>query len=172
VTKRIGTCQPSAIFAAGLDPAAAVPYFRPMARPDPALLDTARYPFSRPIEPRFGDLDVNGHINNVAIAGLFEDTRIRFARANGFHASVHGLATMIASLAIEYLGEGYYPDTLVVHNAVERLGRTSHSVIQLIVQGATTVAFARTVIVAVGDAGPATLSDDFVRDAGQWMLRP
>jgi len=172
VSKHIRAFQPRAIFFAGLDPAAAVPYFRPMARPDPALLDPARYPFSRPIDPRFGDLDVNAHVNNVAIASFFEDVRVRFSQANGFKTSSSGLPTMVASVAIEYLGEAYYPDALEVHSAIERLGRTSHTIVQLIVQGTTTVAFARSVMVAVGDAGPAVLSEDFVRNAQTWMLRP
>jgi acyl-CoA thioester hydrolase len=161
-----------AIFTAGLDPVAPVPYFRPMARPDPALLDAARYPFSRPIDPRFSDLDVNRHINNVAIASFLEDVRVRFSQANGFMASSPGLAMMIASIAIEYLAEARYPDPLEVHSAIERLGRSSHAVVQLIVQGTTTVAFARTVVVAVGDAGAVVLSEDFMRDSQPWMLRP
>jgi acyl-CoA thioester hydrolase len=143
-----------------------------MARPDPALLDPARYPFSRPIEPRFGDLDVNAHINNVAIASFLEDARVRFAQANGFKAFSPDLATMIASIAIEYLAEAHYPRPLEVHSGIDRLGRTSHTVAQLLVQGTTTIAFARTVVVAVGDAGPAVLSEDFVRNAQAWMLRP
>ena len=36
-----------------------------MAKPDPALLNPARYPFTTTIEPRFGDLDVNLHVNKV-----------------------------------------------------------------------------------------------------------
>jgi acyl-CoA thioester hydrolase len=34
--------------------------------------DPAAYPASQTLETRFGDMDVNGHLNNVAFARLFE----------------------------------------------------------------------------------------------------
>lgn len=143
-----------------------------MPKPDPSLLDPARYPFSYPIAPRYGDLDPNGHINNVAITGFLEDARVRFYAVNGYREATDGLATMIVSLAIEYLGEGHHPDTLTVHTALDTLGRTSHTVAQMIVQGETTVAFARTVVVAVGEGRAAALPEAFADQARPWMLRP
>lgn len=141
-----------------------------MAKPDPALLDTARYPFSCRIEPRFGDLDVNMHINNVAMAGILEDARVRFFRAAGGHQHLAGLSTMVASIAIEYLGETHYPDAVTVHGAVERIGRTSQQVLQVVTQDGNPVVFARTVIVMVGLNGPAPLTDAYFENARQWML--
>jgi acyl-CoA thioester hydrolase len=142
-----------------------------MARPDPALLDTARYPFSCEIEPRFSDLDLNRHINNVAMAGMLEDGRVRFYRAASGQDDFHGLATMVASIAIEYLGETHYPETLTVHGAIERLGQSSQQVVQIVTQGGKPVVFARTVIVMVGPDGPAPLPEDYRARAGEWSLR-
>lgn len=141
-----------------------------MAKPDPALLDTARYPFSCRIEPRFGDLDVNMHINNVAMAGMLEDARVRFFRAAGGHQHLAGLSTMVASIAIEYLGETHYPEAVTVHGAVERIGRTSQQVLQVVTQDGNPVVFARTVIVMVGQNGPAALTDAYLENARRWML--
>jgi len=142
-----------------------------MPKPDPALLDPARYPFSCRIEPRFGDLDVNMHINNVAMAGFFEDGRVRFHRQSGYREGLVGLSSMIASVAIEYLGEGHYPDALTVHCAVEHVGRTSHRLVQLVTQDDRTVAFARSTMVTVGKDGPALLPAAFADRAQQWSLR-
>jgi acyl-CoA thioester hydrolase len=143
-----------------------------MARPDSALLDTARYPFSCQIEPRFGDLDMNMHINNVAMAGMLEDARVRLFRQAGGHRHLPGLSTMVASIAIDYLGETHYPDTVTVLSAVERIGRTSQEIIQVVTQQDKPVVFARTVVVMVGPEGPAPLTPGYLEAAAPWVLRP
>ncbi|HUD30528.1 MAG TPA: acyl-CoA thioesterase [Novosphingobium sp.] len=143
-----------------------------MPKPDPALLDPARYPFSSRIEPRFGDLDVNMHINNVAMAGFLEDGRVRFHRESGYRDGLTGLSSMIASVAIEYLGEAHYPDPVTIHCAVEDTGRSSHRLIQLVTQDGRLVAFCRSTMVTVGKEGPAPLPASFTRHADAWRLRP
>lgn len=141
-----------------------------MAKPDPALLDPARYPFSCTIEPRFGDLDVNMHINNVAMAGMIEDGRVRFHCAIGYRDLLAGRTSMVASMHIDYLGEGSYPAPVTVHCAIESLGRTSHCLLNLVTQGESPIVFARSTMVTVGPEGPSPLPDDFKRSVGRWML--
>jgi acyl-CoA thioester hydrolase len=143
-----------------------------MPRPDPALLDPARYPFASTIETRFADLDVNRHINNVAIAAFLEDSRVRFHRRCGYLQGMVGLSSMIASIAIEYLAEAQYPDPLVVHCAVDETGRSSHRLVQLVTQGARNVAFCRSTMVAVGPDGPVPLPTSFTDTADDWRLKP
>lgn len=141
-----------------------------MAKPDPTLLDPARYPFSCRIEPRFGDLDVNLHVNNVAMAGMLEDGRVRFHRRIGYRDLLVNLTSMVASLQIDYLGEGNYPDPITVHSAIESVGRTSHRLASLITQNGRLIAFARTTLVTVGPEGPAPLPDAFRLSLAPWML--
>lgn len=140
-----------------------------MPKPDPALLSPARYPYSCQIETRFGDQDVNRHINNVAIAAYLEDARVRFYHANGFRQHVAKLRVMIVSIAIEYLGEAHYPGTITVDCAVEAVGNSSLTLIHLVRQGDTLVAFSRCVMVAVDDAGKVSPVPDVL---GDWMIRP
>lgn len=47
-----------------------------MARPSPWQRIRGNYPYSLEVPPRYSDLDVLGHVNNVAIAGMFETGRI------------------------------------------------------------------------------------------------
>lgn len=144
-----------------------------MAKPDPALLKPSRYPYSCVIDPRFGDLDVNLHINNVAIAGYLEDGRVRFHRASRYREGLQvGLASMVASLTIEYLGEGHYPDPVRIYSAVETVGRTSHGIIQLITQGERIIAFSRSVMVAMGKEGPEPIPPVFLENIEAWKLLP
>lgn len=140
-----------------------------MAKPDPALLQTARYPYCCSMEPRFADLDPNKHINNVAMAAYFEDARVRFYTEIGMRAMLEDLRVMIVSIAIEYMDEAHYPQGLEVHSAIERIGRTSMTFIHLLRQGGRNVAFARCVMVAVNAQGVPVPMPECL-DAG--MLRP
>jgi acyl-CoA thioester hydrolase len=144
-----------------------------MAKPDPALLDPARYPHRTAIEPRFGDLDANLHVNSVALAGIMEEARIRLHRQCGFNRLLQdGVGAMVVSFAIEYLGETYYPEPVEVLGALERIGGSSHTLIQLVRQKERTVAFSRAVIVAAGAGKAISLPDEYREDAGKWMIRP
>jgi acyl-CoA thioester hydrolase len=151
------------------------PTSRVMAKPDPTLLDPVRYPFACEITTRFGDLDTNLHINNVALAGICEDARVRFHSASGYHAAIRQAETpigaMVASFAIEYVGQGFHPDPVTVHVAAERLGSTSYSLVQIACQGGRTLAFARSTMVVVADGRPAPIPDSFRTSVVPWMLR-
>jgi acyl-CoA thioester hydrolase len=142
-----------------------------LPKPDPALLDTARYPFSCLIEPRFGDLDTNLHINNVALTSILEDARVRFHARSGYHAAMVELVSMVASFTVEYLDQSYYPHPLEIHVGASRLGRTSYMLNQLIRQQERNVAYSEAVMVCVGKAGPAPLPDAFRTSVADWMIR-
>ncbi len=143
-----------------------------MAKPDPALLNPARYPFHHAISTRFADMDPNNHLNNVALAAMFEDGRVRFNQGSGFKAGMVGHRAMVASTEIAYLAEGHFPLTIDVHCAVEVLGRSSWTVVQLLIQEGNVVAFARSTLVCIRDDRPAALPDPFRATLAQWELRP
>ncbi len=141
-----------------------------MARPDPALLDPARYPFHCEIETRYGDLDSNWHINNVALTGMLEEARVRFHRHSGYKAVTAEMTSMVASLAIEFLGQSYHPDPLEMHVALQRLGRTSYTLQQLVTQRGRTIAVAQATMVCMADGKPVPIPQVFIDSAQPWML--
>jgi acyl-CoA thioester hydrolase len=147
-----------------------------MAKPDATLLDPERYPFSCEIATRFGDLDVNLHVNNVALVGILEEARVRFHRASGYHAALAeggpGMSSMVASISIEYLGQGFHPDPLEVHVAPQRIGNTSYGLCQLVLQSERTVAYAEAVMVIVRDGRPTAIPDSYRTSVKPWLLRP
>ena len=145
-----------------------------MAKPDPELLNPARYPFRCEIETRFGDLDVNLHINNVALTGLLEEARVRFHREIGYHtaSAAWSMTTMVASLQVDFLGQSHFPEPLEMHVAAARIGRTSYELCQLVSQKSGIVAFARTVLVCMKDNRPFTLPEDYRESVKPWMLMP
>ena len=142
-----------------------------MARPDPALLDPTRYPFACEIATRFADLDTNMHLNNVALAGIIEDARVRFHAASGYHVAMEGWTAMVANLTIDYVGQGYYPAPVTLHIGATEVGRTSYGVAQLVRQGDTAVALARSVMVCVKDNRPFPIPDSFRESVKPWMFQ-
>ena len=143
-----------------------------MARPDPALLDPARYPFNHAVTTRFADVDPNQHLNNVALAAMMEDARVRFNLAIGLHIKIGERRAMVASVGMEYLAQGQFPASVEAHCGIEQVGRTSWSIVQLLVQNSSVIAFARSIIVAIVADRPAPVPDDTRADLLRWGLRP
>jgi acyl-CoA thioester hydrolase len=142
-----------------------------MAKPDPALLDPARFPFRTEVDVRFGDIDVNRHVNNVAISGFVEEGRVRFHRASGYHAALAGLGSMAVSVAIEFVGQAYYPGTLAICAGASRLGTTSYELELLLLQDDRPVAHARSTMVCTKDGQPSAIPDAFRESVKPWMVR-
>ena len=125
-----------------------------MPRPDPTLLDPARYPFRCEIGTRFSDLDINMHVNNVALVEFLQEARVRFHGEGRFNGTLPRSPMVIASFAVEYIGEGLYGTPLTGHVGVLRLGRTSHTIAALLTQGDNVIAFARSVLVCMENKQP------------------
>jgi len=132
-----------------------------MPRPEPALLDPARYPFAHRVTTRFADVDPNQHLNNVALAAMMEDARVRFNLEMRGRIRIGERRAMVASVAMEYLSQGHFPGPVTVHCGIEGVGRTSWTIAQLLEQEGRPVAFARSVIVAIADDRPTPLDDDY-----------
>lgn len=141
-----------------------------MARPDAALLDPARYPFVHQITTRFADIDPNQHLNNVALAAMMEDARVRFNLVMGDAIKIGERRAMVASVAMEHLSQGHFPDPVSVHCGVERVGNSSWIVVQLLAQNGRPVAFARSALVAIADDRPTPIAEDYRAILAQWSL--
>ena len=143
-----------------------------MAKPDPSLLDPARYPFSTEVDVRFSDMDVNRHVNNVSLSNFVEEGRVRFHRASGYHAAISGVGSMVASAAIDFVGQAFYPGQLEIRAGATHIGRTSYTLELLIVQEGRAVVFARTVMVCTKDGKPHPIPDAFRESvASEWGVR-
>ncbi len=143
-----------------------------MARPGPELLDPARYRHRVDVTSRFADLDPNDHINNVAIAAMLEDARVRFSYATGMRAdrTPGGRRFMVAAIEIHYLAQAHFPDPLVCLAAPVATGRTSWTLQQLLMQHDQAVASAQSVLVSIIDDRPAPLGPDMLAALDAWAL--
>lgn len=120
-----------------------------MPRPAPWRLDPAAYPHHDIIQTRFQDLDVLGHINNVAWAALFETARVRFYHLlNGSSPSRN--RGLVANVEINYLGEGNFPDEMTIVSGIGRLGTRSWQTLSLALQNGVPLATCDVTIVSTG----------------------
>jgi acyl-CoA thioester hydrolase len=89
-------------------------------------LALAGYPVGETLQTRYGDMDANAHLNNVAIARLFEEMRVR--TLGGLlqrTAEADPWGMMIVHVGIDYLAEGRYPEPVEAGLALVEAGRAS-----------------------------------------------
>ena len=98
-------------------------------RNDPWRRDAGRYVFQLKLDTRFADMDPNRHLNNSAIARLYEESRVRFhihLRAN--HTEIGHPHFLVARVEIDYLDEGHYPAPVQLGLGVLGVGEPSLTV--------------------------------------------
>jgi acyl-CoA thioester hydrolase len=124
-------------------------------------LDPAAYPRHLDLEPRYGDMDVNAHLNNVAIARLFEETRVQILSSlrktpgGGDPSSM-----MIVHVGIDYLAEGRYPGRIDAGLAVTEIGRSSFRLWLALFQQGRPIALADCAMVNLHDRKPGPIGAD------------
>jgi len=119
------------------------------------LRDSANYPFGVDIPTRYADMDIYGHVNNVALMSLFEDARVRFFKATGAQALLGERRLLLVVAHTEYLGETRYPDPVHVRLGVLALGRSSWTVAQLALQRGVPCGYFRAKFVSAVEGGKA-----------------
>jgi len=122
--------------------------------------DPASYPFACTTETRFQDLDPLGHINNVAMAALFENGRVRFNRALDMERRLKGERWLIAAVHINYLAEGHFPDPIEVMSGIGRIGTSSWDIESAAFQNGRVVATCTATIVLTDRNGAKPIRDE------------
>ncbi|HEX8388095.1 MAG TPA: acyl-CoA thioesterase [Sphingomonas sp.] len=126
-----------------------------MPRPLPWRLDRAAYPHMQTVQTRFQDMDVLGHINNVAFLSLFETARTKFNHElELWGRKFGGRRAVVASQEIHYLAEGSYPEDVEIATGIGHVGGRSWSILSAMFQEGRAIATCDVVIVmAKGDEG-------------------
>ncbi len=135
-----------------------------MAKPDPWRLHPDAYRFVTSIDTRFQDLDTMGHINNVAISGMFETARIRFHHHLGRHPQEQGVRWLVANVTLNFIEESHFPYPFEIHCAIGHIGRTSWTISSAGFQKGVCVATADTTVVTHGAEGRRVI-DETLREA-------
>ncbi|MBX9797026.1 thioesterase family protein [Sphingomonas sp.] len=141
-----------------------------MARPAPWRLSPDAYPHHEAIQTRFQDLDVLGHINNVAYAALFESGRVRFNNAAGL-ARWPGHRWLVAQVIINYLAEGHFPQDVTIASGIGDIGTRSWQILSAAFQGGTCIASCDVVLVLSTDGGATAIPAEFRAALDKWRVR-
>ena len=144
-----------------------------MPRPDGSRLLAETYPVTVDVEPRFQDLDPLGHINNVAMAGIFEAGRIKFNHLNGTAdlPRAPGDRLLIASIAINYIAEAHFPAMLRIGNGIKRIGTASWEIAAAAFQNGQCVATCDCTLVYTDKQGARALRPEFAALLEKVMLK-
>lgn len=123
---------------------------QPAARkPAPQRAD---YPHQVTDVVRFGDLDVQGHINNAVFATYFESGRVAMFRNADLGIGVADATVVLVRQEIDFLRELRWPGNVIIGTALAELGRSSFTVAQAIFSGEQCVAAGRATLVMIDTA--------------------
>ena len=127
---------------------------------DPKLLTLESYPHQYQQETQFGDMDILGHINNVAIVKYYENARTRFLMECFENTNLFGrggYSFVLVELTTKFLGETHFPAPLTIGTAIEKIGSSSMRTKQAVFQSGQCVGLCDTTLVLVEKAKPLAL---------------
>ncbi|HMK67521.1 MAG TPA: thioesterase family protein [Stellaceae bacterium] len=101
---------------------------------------------------RFGDTDLQGHINNAVFATFCETGRVSFLFDEDLNLRGPGASFVIARLELDYRAELFYPGEVEIGTRVLHVGRTSFRLGQGIFNGDICAATGASVLVLMDDA--------------------
>lgn len=121
-----------------------------MSEPNiPAATDAAAYRFWATEHIRFADLDVLGHVNNIAFTIYAESGRAAFLSKTGLWTPHGDRQNVIARIEMDYRCELHYPGEVRVGLRVLKLGRSSFTVGIGLFDGELCAATAQAVLVRI-----------------------
>ena len=122
------------------------------------------YPVVGEIAARYGDMDANGHLNNLALESLHENARATMNRdllPSAYDVTRRRIRLVTSQNAAHFLAEAHWPVTIQTGAGVGRIGRTSYvASTGLFVEGAC-IGVCDTVLVLLGNDGPEPIPDEF-----------
>ena len=133
------------------------------ARPDELRLRLDSYPVVAEIAARYGDMDANGHLNNLALESLHENARATMNRSlfpDIYDVATRRLRLVTSQNAVHFLAEAHWPALIHTGAGVGRIGRTSFVASTGLFIEDSCIGVCDTVLVLLGDDGPVPLSDD------------
>jgi acyl-CoA thioester hydrolase len=141
-----------------------------MSRPEPWRLSPSAYPFTADVQTRWADLDMLGHINNVSMAGLFEEGRGRFTSSLQMVRSSRDVRWLIAAVSINYIAEGHHPAPVTIGSGIGRIGARSWTIFSAAFQNGVCVATCDTSTVYTDKTGPQHIPADYLAKLSNYLI--
>lgn len=105
------------------------------------------YPLHSRDKLRYGDTDRQGHINNAVFATFCETGRVDLLYNPDLPVLLDGQQFVIARLTLDFIDEILWPGWVEIGTRVERIGRSSITLTQVVFQGPKLVAKAENIVV-------------------------
>ncbi|MGY1702906.1 acyl-CoA thioesterase [Geodermatophilus sp. SYSU D00766] len=125
-------------------------------------------PYEHPVQLRWSDTDLFGHVNHARVLGLLEDARLAMADPTP------GAGIILARLEVDYLRQVHYRagEHLTVVSSVTRLGRSSIGVRQELAQDGQPALRAEMVLVNFDYAADASapMTEEQRAHWSQWLV--
>ena len=117
------------------------------------------YPHACAIQMRYADEDRLGHINNLSIAGYFDEARSKFSREVFAGIETGDISRIVtADSRVTYLAEVFYRDEVEVLSGILRIGTASYEIGQALYQDGRCVSICTTTFVQATPTGVIPLS--------------
>ena len=145
------------------------------ASPDPKRADIRTYPVVVEIQGRYGDMDANGHINNLALESLHEDVRARLnatALPGIYDSGQRQFRLVSAQNVVHFLAESSWPSVFHAAVGVGRIGGSSFVASSALFIDQKCISTCDTVLVVVDDDGPRPIPGDVRVRLQDMILRP
>lgn len=130
------------------------------------------YPVRDEIAARYGDMDANGHMNNLALESLHENARATMNRSlfpHVYDVDARRTRLVTSQNAVHFLAEAHWPATFATGAGVGRIGRTSFVASTGLFLEGRCIGVCDTVLVLLDDEGPAPIPEE-LRAALQTVL--
>lgn len=108
-------------------------------------------------------MDANGHLNNVALESLHENTRAMLNRQvfpNVYDRTTRRLRIVTSTIVVHYLREAPWPSVIDTAIGIGHVGRTSYVASTALFHDGACVSLCDTVLVVLGDDGPTPIPDE------------
>jgi acyl-CoA thioester hydrolase len=122
---------------------------------------------------RFGDIDVQGHVNNAVFATYFESGRVALFRDPDMGIGVENATYVLVRQEIDFLRELHWPGDVVVGTALAEVGRSSFTMVQGVFAGGECAAAGRATLVMLDltTRRPRPLPPEAIARLEQWKYR-
>ena len=133
------------------------------------------YPIVESKEARWGDMDVNGHLNHLALEALHEDARAGINEqyvAGTYDPTIDTFRLVTSQNVVHFLAEAHWPATIKVGIGIGGIGGSSVVVSSGLFVEDRCISVCDMTLVLVSDVGPVAFPEENREVMRKLMLRP